>query len=229
MTKEINELAQALSRAQGAMLSAEKTGFNTHRKYDYLELSGIVKVARKPLADNGLCYVQIFETNAESKQILKTILMHESGQSIESSLELLDIPDYHSLGSACTYSRKYSLASMLGIVSEGDDDDGEATMQKPVATSAGAKSRPRKSPKKKLFYDPWVDAIAVIDKVEGARAMFDAKDIDVRAMIPQVIEKVNSMGVEGMTEKVADWQKEIAKEEKEKAVAETETKTEEEK
>ena len=214
MKKKIDEIARALSKAQGMIMPAEKTGFNDHRKYDYLELSGIVDACRSALAKNGLSFVQLFEREGE-QIVLKTVLMHESGQYIASTLPLLATPDYHALGSACTYSRKYALASMLGIVAEGDDDDGEATMQKPVAPSAGAKARPRKSPKKKLPLDPWVDALAIIDKVEGARAMFEAKDIDVREMIPQVIEKVRAMGVDGLTKKVAEWQKEIAKKEAE--------------
>jgi len=220
MKKEINELARALSKAQGMMIPAEKTGRNDHRKYDYLELSGIVEASRSALAKNGLSFVQLFETEGE-QIVLKTILMHESGQTIESTLPLLATPDYHALGSACTYSRKYALASILGIVAEGDDDDGEATMKEPAAPSAGAKARPRKS-KKKPPVDPWVDALAIIDKVEGARAMFEAKDIDVREMIPQVIEKVRDMGVDGLTIKVAEWHKEIAKQAKEA----TETKAE---
>ena len=221
MKKKIDEIARALSKAQGMMMPAEKTGFNDHRKYDYLELSGIVDACRSALAKNGLSFVQLFETvhdipgDGGGQIVLKTILMHESGQSIESTLPLLATPDYHALGSACTYSRKYALASMLGIVAEGDDDDGEATMQKPVAPSAGTKARPRKSIKKKPPADPWVDALAIIDKVEGAREMFEAKDIDVREMIPQVVEKVRAMGEAGLTEKVAEWQKEIAKAEKE--------------
>ena len=59
-----------------------------------------------------------------------------------------------------------------------------------------------------------MNAIAIIDKVEGARTMFESKDIDVREMIPQVVEKINQMGEDGMIEKVAEWKKEIEKEEK---------------
>lgn len=199
------------------MRPAVKTGFNDHRKYDYVELSGIVESAKKPLSENGLSFVQIFKTNKNQQQELQTILMHESGQSIDSTLTLLGTPDYHALGSACTYSRKYALASILGIVAEGEDDDGEGAMkpkEQTSRTSAGAKSRPRKTNLKKLPSDPWVNAIAIIDKVEGARTMFESKDIDVREMIPQVVEKINQMGEDGMIEKVAEWKKEIEKEEK---------------
>jgi hypothetical protein len=223
---EINDLAQALSKAQGSMKPAEKTGFNTHRKYNYVELSGIVDAARKPLADNGLAVTQTFEDSENSEPILITRLMHTSGQYIESKLRLLPVLDYHALGSACTYSRKYALAALLGIVAEGEDDDGEAAMPDPkkaAKPSAGTKARPTRK-KKAPPSDPYIDALAIIDKTEGARAMFEAKDIDCRELLPQLVEKINAMGAEGMAEKVADWRKEEAKKE---AEAEKETAKEE--
>ena len=217
MELKINELARALSVAQGQMVPAELTGYNNHRKYKYAKLSDIVESARKPLAENGLSIVQLFESAGETG-VLVTKLLHESGQEIESRLALLPVEDYHALGSATTYSRKYALAAMLNIIAQ-EDDDGEAAMTKATGPSAGAKSRPtRKSKPKPETTTPvqkWVEALAIIDKTDGARAMFDAKDIDCRELLPQVVDQVLKHGLEGMAEKVLEWKKEIAKEEKE--------------
>ena len=225
MEKEIpNELARALAKAQGQMKPAEKTGFNEHRKYHYVELAGIVGAARKPLAENGLSFVQYFESHGESDYLI-TMLLHESGQSLRSRLKLLPTNDYHALGSAVTYSRKYALASMLGIVAEGEDDDGEAAMASPAKNAgpkAGAKARPGRKPKPspkeapKTPDEQWVEALAIIDKVEGARAMFEAKDIDCRELLPQVVKQVLELGEEGMQKKVEKFKKELAAKEEEK-------------
>lgn len=213
-----NEIARALSKAQGQMDPAELTGYNSHRKYKYAKLSDIVETAREPLAANGLSVSQVFEEDPEGgPQLLRTILLHESGQQLESRLKLLPVSDYHALGSATTYSRKYALAALLNIVAQEDDDGAMAMDSKPAATGSGAKSRPGRKPKalKPQTDDlKWVDALAIIDKVEGARAMFEAKDIDCRELLPQVVDQVLKHGEKGMAEKVAEWKKEIAKEEK---------------
>jgi hypothetical protein len=211
-----NEIARALSKAQGQMPPADLTGYNDHRKYKYAKLSDIVETARGPLADNGLSVSQVFEDDPEGgPQVLRTILLHESGQQLESRLRLLPVGDYHALGSATTYSRKYALAALLNIVAQ-EDDDGEAAMAKPGRPSAGAKARPGRKPKAKLPQTPdekWVEALAIIDRVEGAREMFAAKDIDCRELLPQVVDQVIKHGDEGMAKKVAEWKKELAKEE----------------
>tara|TARA_R110000824_G_scaffold180061_9_gene360480 strand:+ start:283 stop:924 length:642 start_codon:yes stop_codon:yes gene_type:complete len=202
------------------MKPAPKTGHNAHRGYDYVELSGIMEAARKPLADNGLAVVQTFVEDGEHPPILESRLLHESGQQISSRIRLLPTQDYHALGSACTYSKKYALAALLGIVAEGEDDDGEAAMPKAKAIRA---PRKKAEPKKKPPADPHLDAIALIDKTDGARAMMEAKGIDPRELLPQVIEKIITMGEDGMKEKVKEWRKSEAKAEAE-AAAEKEEK-----
>ena len=121
----IDQLAQALNKAQGALEGAEK---NTKgHKHEYADLTEVWRVARPVLAKNGLAILQIFD-RTETGTVLITILTHESGQFIESRLPLMAVTDYHALGSAVTYSRRYSLAAILGIAPAGEDDDGQATM-----------------------------------------------------------------------------------------------------
>lgn len=225
-----NEIARALSKAQGQMDPADLTGYNDHRKYKYAKLSDIVETAREPLAANGLSVAQVFEEDPEGgPQVLRTILLHESGQQLESRLKLLPVQDYHALGSATTYSRKYALAALLNIVAQEDDDGALAMDSKPdkkedepakdsnAGPGSGAKSRPGRKPKDKkppTDDQKWVEALAIIDKTEGAREMFEAKDIDCRDLLPQVVDQVLKHGEKGMAEKVAEWKKEIAKGEK---------------
>ena len=121
----IDQLAQALNKAQGALEGAEKNAKG--HKHEYADLTEVWRVARPVLADNGLAILQIFD-RTETGTVLITILTHESGQFVESRLPLMAVTDYHALGSAVTYSRRYSLASILGIAPAGEDDDGQAAM-----------------------------------------------------------------------------------------------------
>lgn len=58
---------------------------------------------------------------------LITTLLHTSGQYISSRLVLYSKDNSpQAIGSAITYARRYSLAAIVGVVTE--DDDGEAAM-----------------------------------------------------------------------------------------------------
>ena len=217
------KLAKALSKAQAQIQPASSTGYNDHRKYKYAKLLDLVEAGRGPLADNGLSVSQLFEEDQETGgRVLVTRLMHKSGQFLESRLRLLEVQDYHALGSATTYTRKYALACLLNLVAQddNDDDDGEAAMQSGTKQSpgAGAKARPGRKPKAPTTEnEKWVAALAIIDATDGARAFFEAKDIDCRELLPQVVDRILKEGEAGMAKKVEQWRKEIAKAEKAEA------------
>lgn len=92
--------------------------------YVFADLPEIVEIIKPLLKKYGLGYTQPLHSNQ-----IKTILFHiESGETIES---LTDIPqgvklsgqnDFQVLGSAITYLRRYSLCSILGLVTEKDTD-----------------------------------------------------------------------------------------------------------
>ena len=111
--------------------------------YKYTELSTIVEKALPLLKKHGLGFTQPMSGTA-----VKTILFHaESGESIESSLdipqgvELKGMNEYQALGSAITYLRRYSLASILGIVTDEDTDaQGEQTGKHAYKPSTGGKA-----------------------------------------------------------------------------------------
>jgi len=74
---------------------------------------------------------------------LMTKLVHgESGQW-QSSLMVMPLPknDPQGYGSALTYARRYGLATLVGLVSE-TDDDGEASMPTRNRAKAADKAKP---------------------------------------------------------------------------------------
>lgn len=123
---ETSKLAAALAKAQGAMSTAKKDSTNPHFKARYADLASVWDACRKPLSDNGLSVAQPMAI-LDGVLGVRTILMHESGETLEGFAPLLlkDGATPQQVGSAVTYMRRYSLSAMVGIAPD-DDDDGNA-------------------------------------------------------------------------------------------------------
>lgn len=128
-SEHLNELAEALSKAQGVMQFALKDSQNPFFKSSYADLTSIVSCIQKPLSENGLSFVQAMRLEGDMK-ILETVLLHKSGQWISSDYPVNPTKgDPQSLGSATSYARRYGLQALIGVVAD-DDDDGEASMNR---------------------------------------------------------------------------------------------------
>ncbi len=94
----------------------------------YADLSDVADVAMGPLHDNGFAVSQDVANNADGVSV-STTLLHESGECLVSSPCWLPVAkkDAQGYGSAITYARRYSLAALLGIVVDKDDDGNAAT------------------------------------------------------------------------------------------------------
>jgi len=126
-SEQINELATALAVAQGQMGSAIKGSDNSYLRSKYADLSSVISVLKKPLADNGISYVQ-FPFSREGFVGVTTRLMHSSGQWMEGDFSIPAAKnDAHTYGTIVTYCRRFSLQSIVGIPAE--DDDGNAATQ----------------------------------------------------------------------------------------------------
>ena len=127
-SENINELWTALCKAQSEMGGAVKDAKNPFFKSSYADLTSVIKAIKEPFANNGLSYAQFPVTSEGGKGIgVKTILMHTSGQFLESEFYLPTVKqDPQSGGSCITYARRYALQSMAGIPTA--DDDAESSM-----------------------------------------------------------------------------------------------------
>ena len=124
---DITKLAAALVKAQGSMTNPakNKTVSTGKYSYSYADLGSIIDHVRPVLAANGLALIQRIDTKPDSVTLV-TMLVHESGQVIESALPLPRGAAAQELGSYLTYARRYSICAALGIAAE-DDDDGVAS------------------------------------------------------------------------------------------------------
>jgi len=122
----INELSSSLAKAQAEMPTAGLRSENPYFKSSYADLAEIVRVSRPHLTKNGLSVTQQILSNEDGGTILHTILMHSSGQWMETCMRILPPKnDIQTLGSYITYLRRYSYAALVGVVAADEDDDGE--------------------------------------------------------------------------------------------------------
>ena len=142
-SEQVNELAAALSKAQGQFDHAKKDVKNEFFKSRYADLASVIDAAKKPLSDNGLSVVQSVDFNESGDSYLETILLHSSGQWINSRYLIKPMKsDPQAFGSAMTYARRYSFSAITGIAS--DDDDGNAASQgKPEAKKETKPAEPQ--------------------------------------------------------------------------------------
>jgi hypothetical protein len=140
-TPTVGKLADALAKAQGAMDAAKKDAVNPHFGSKYANLAAVWEAIRGPLAANGLAVVQMSTSDANGVTVT-TQLLHSSGEWIRDRLSLPVVQKTpQGFGSALTYARRYSLAAMVGVAAE-EDDDGNAASAKPQPPKQTAKPKP---------------------------------------------------------------------------------------
>lgn len=133
-SEQINELAAALAKAQGVMGNAVMNRINPHFKSKYADMGSVLDAIRPPLSANGLAIVQPMQI-MEGGLVLRTILMHSSGQYIAGEYPLPAASSQQAMGSALTYARRYSIAALVCNASDEDDDANAAGVPKEQTNS----------------------------------------------------------------------------------------------
>jgi hypothetical protein len=131
-SESIAEIAKALAAFQSEVKQPEKTGENPHFKSRYVTLDGTVKVIHECAPKHGLSFTQMPVSDENGIGVV-TVIFHQSGQFIEFDPFILplDKKTAQGVGSALTYSKRYSISAAFGIVSDIDDDGNEATDHAP--------------------------------------------------------------------------------------------------
>jgi hypothetical protein len=134
-SESIKNLAVALKKAQSEIGGVEFDSVNPFYKSKYASLGAVIKASKEVLANNGLTVSQPSVTNEYGVGVT-TLLMHDSGEYIESTVTI-PVTDQKNTaqeaGKAITYLRRYSLASILNLYSD-EDIDGNSP-QKPEKKS----------------------------------------------------------------------------------------------
>lgn len=145
----IAPLIAALAKAQAEFPEIERTEqtkFKVNKdkpnkptrevNYWYAPLRELVQKLRDPLNEEGLALMQPVSEGKQSR-VVRTILAHETGAFVESSIALPEHEDPQEMASLVTYMRRYQLASLLGVSSETDDDGQAASNGTPTRAPAG--------------------------------------------------------------------------------------------
>ncbi len=132
-------IAKALIEAQKEMGNAVKDSKNPFFKSSYADLNSVREACLPELNKNGIVVLQPI-CQVEGKSYVKTMLLHESGESLESMTEIVygKQGDAQAQGSGITYARRYGLQSLVCIGAE--DDDGNKASEKPKETKPEPKN-----------------------------------------------------------------------------------------
>jgi hypothetical protein len=149
-SQTIGALASSLALANTQIKNPNLDSVNPHFKNRYASLGAILNAIRVPFAAQGLTLVQSINTDNGMVSV-ETTVMHTSGEFIAETVSM-PFPEratVQTLGSICTYLRRYSAAAIAGIVGE-EDEDGEQDRQdrtsspaKPVPALAKSAPAPR--------------------------------------------------------------------------------------
>lgn len=130
-------IAKAFIAAQKEMGNAIKDSKNPFFKSAYADLNSVREACIPALNTNGIAVLQPI-VQIDGKNFVKTLLLHESGESIEGLTEILFAKqnDPQAQGSGITYARRYGLQSLVNIGAE--DDDGNKAAEKPKSEPKNA-------------------------------------------------------------------------------------------
>ena len=152
--------------------------------------------------------------------------------SFTPTLPLVGVKDNHTLGSAATYARRYSLAALVGCAPEGEDDDGNIAQGKTKSkTVAGSrKSYPKRKKKETVpSLDPATpardigvrqkvattpspsllsQALEIISEVKESDEYLRNKEVDPGDPPTAICERIVSLGADEFRKAIAKSRKE---------------------
>jgi ERF superfamily len=143
--EELKGINSKLLLIQGELSAIKRTNVNPHFKKSYADINQILSDIKPILTSHGVIISQpILEGS------VWTVLTDVgSGESVNSSIPITTGLKPQEVGSAITYFRRYTLASLLALETE-DDDDANKTIPKaqtpqpikPVETPYKAVAKP---------------------------------------------------------------------------------------
>jgi hypothetical protein len=134
--KNIDEVI-LLIQQNPPILVKDKAGQVGNQKTKYANLEQVNEKVLPRLNELGTTYVCLPNMQDDGKFALEYELKHVPSGTVKGGkypLKLSENP--MQMGSAITYSRRYALLSVLGIVAEDEDDDGRGANDQPTAQRA---------------------------------------------------------------------------------------------
>jgi hypothetical protein len=132
MSSSIAALASALSKVQGEIkdvIKNKSVSFG-NTSWKHADLPSVLCEIRPLACKNNLSLCQ-FPTSTDNKVILKSILMHSSGEYIiwDTEIPITGKMDAHSVGKAISYARRYATCCIYGIAQIDDPQETDGIME----------------------------------------------------------------------------------------------------
>ena len=190
MSETIDQLAAALSIAQGQIEDAAKTVKNDFYKSKYADLASVRAAVRQPFADNGLSVVQFPRTVPGGVEV-ETMLLHSSGEFMAETLFMPVKHEPHPIGSGISYARRYALMSIANLAA--DDDDGNAAQT----------ARPVAEPDPKVVREMAIRAKKEAEKgIDALNAFWRGLDADERKLLnPEALKDLKAIAIAVVSDK----------------------------
>lgn len=131
-SESIKSIAISLVKFNGEINSISKDAKNPFFKSEYVTLDKLIQATREPLQKNGLIVIQSPLCKEDGSIGIQTILMHESGEFIESEplyMKPSKQNDPQAAGSIISYLRRYSYQAILNLNTGEDDDANNASVK----------------------------------------------------------------------------------------------------
>lgn len=134
-SESIVKISTALLKAQKLMGAATKGASNPFFRSKYADYGSVLEACKDHLNDNGVLILQPHYTGDKGTFVVTKLVHAESGEWVSSETEVVVAKqsDPQAFGSALTYSRRYSLQSLLALPAE--DDDGEKNYSRTPKTN----------------------------------------------------------------------------------------------
>jgi len=125
-SESVTKVCKAIAKIQAEHIVINKDGNNPHFKAKYATLKAIVDEVLPLMNKNGLVLFQT-PTMVDGVVEVETTIMHsESGEYVSCNPAAVCDGSPQKVGSAITYLKRYGLSSILGIVTDEDDDGNKA-------------------------------------------------------------------------------------------------------
>lgn len=189
-SQTVAKLFAALVAAQSELKNPPKDSVNPHFKSRFADLATVLDTVKPTLAKWKLGVVQLPCEVEGVGPALATMLIHESGEYVRSTIALRPGKmDPQGVGAAMTYARRYGLQSVLGITADDDDDGNHASKPAPQQRQQAA---PRQQQGKPLHADDdaffaklsetkrsWPKVVAWLNEKHGTKYKPDTGFFDV--------------------------------------------------
>ena len=142
-SESISKLAISLVKFNSEVSKIAKDAKNPFFKSNYVTLDKLIEATRPILQENGLVVMQSPLSKEDGSIGIQTLLIHESGEFIESEpifMKPAKANDPQQAASIISYMRRYSYQAILNLNTGEDDDANKSTSEEDKKSKLNNKS-----------------------------------------------------------------------------------------